>query len=413
MVISNAPIDKYLILLFILFCLNPVCGIILTTIMVLLNSKEISNKSLSVLFIMLALYMGLLNATKIPASDQIQYMNAYLMVPKQTVWESLTNIYGEKYHVAGTTKEMGYGLLNILGYAFSFGYYPLFIVEFTVLMYLLCFNSIRRLLRVIRPANFIQLSVAGAFIMCFFSQFFNLTIHLQRQEIATAVMLYGIVDYCIIEHYTWKRFLIPTIAFTLHTSLGLFLPLFCIRKLCKNKIEKKQLFIILGCIIFLVSICVFVATSLLSSFGMDSYAVERLANAGSSTEDTFDYKFLLMFTAPLLYIVLKNILGKHGTDNSKEYLFYIFFLLLVTFYMLTPDSTMQYRYFMMSYSFWPFIIPLLYVKKSRFISILLTLICVFLFFRFFLTFESMAWHYTSIDNALTCNVISLFLKNPF
>lgn len=413
MFMSNSISNRYLILLLILFCLNPICGIVLTTFIVLFGNEEISIKSLSLLFVMLALYMGLLNATKIPASDQVQYMNAYLLVPKQTIWESLTNIYGERYLTGGTTKEMGYGLLNIVGYYLSFGSYPLFIVEFTVFMYLLCFHSFRRLFCAIRKSNSIALSVAAAYIMCFFSQYFNLTIHLQRQEIATAVMLYGIVDYCIVEHYTWKRFLIPVFAFTLHTSLGLFLPLFCIRKLCKNKIAKKQLIIIIGCIFFLVSICVLVASSLLSSIGGDSYALERLSEAGNSTEDSFDFKFLLVFTIPLLFIVLKNIFSKLKSDYTKEYLFYIFFLALAIFYMLTPDSTMQYRYFMMSYSFWPFIIPLLYKKKSLCISMILTFVCVFLFLRFFITFENMAWHYTSVDNALTCNVVSLYLKNPF
>ena len=357
--------------------------------------------------------MGLLNATKVPASDQIQYMNAYMLIPKQTIWESLTNIYGINYSGEGTTKEMGYGLLNIIGYVTSFGYYPLFILEFTVLMYMFCFKSIKRLFDAIRPSNSLTLTIAAWYIMGFFSQYFNLTIHLQRQEIATTVMLVGIVDYCVSEKYTWKQFIVPVLAMTLHTSVGLFLPLFLIRKLCKDRITKTKLLAILGVIIALITTSVVIASSLLSSLGGDLYALDRLSNAGSSTENSFNYNFLLAFTVPLLFIAIKNILSKSKVDRTKENLFYIFYLELAFFYLLTPDATMQYRYFMMSYSFWPFIIPLAFRRQSMAESVTLTSICVFLFFRFFLTFEDMAWHYTSLENALTCNVISLFLKNPF
>ena len=413
MLLESNQENKNLVVLFLLFCINPILGIIILTIFTLYSKKVSSNRPLNFLFLMMAIYMGLLNATKIPASDQIQYMNAYLLVPQQSIWASLTNIYGEHYNGAGTTKEMGYGFLNIIGYIFSLGYYPLFILEFTICLYMLCFNAIKRLFVVIRPQNYYSLVIASAYVMCFFSQYFNLTIHLQRQEIATAVMLYGIVDYCVSRNFTLKKFLIPLVAVSLHTSLGLFLPLFCIRKCCKNQIGKKQLFVILGCIVVIISFCTLVAKALLSSLGSDSYALERLSEAGSSNEESFSYGFLLLFTLPLLLITARNIIKKTFVDNTCEYLFYIFYFTLVAFYLITPDATMQYRYFMMSYSFWPFIIPLLFRKRSMYQTVVLTSLCTFLFLRFFITFESMAWHYTSVENALTCNVFSLFMKNSF
>lgn len=407
--------NRTLPILVLVFALNPIVGILLTTFWVLGSSTaEVDRKKMMCLFLMLATYMGLLNATKTPASDQVQYMHAYMLVSDQNLWQSLTNIYGQRYNDAGTTKEMGYGLLNIVGYYVSFGYYPLFILEFTILLYMLCFMSIKRLFRVIRPTYWQTLTVASVYIMCFYSQYFNLTVHLQRQEIATAVMLFSIVDYCVSEEYTWKRFLVPLFAITLHTSVGLFLPLFCVRKIFKNNIERKQLLIILGICLLLVGASVTIAGSLLSALGGDFYALDRLSNAGESIEESFNYNFIFSISLPLLLIVGKNVFSKkQNTNNTPENIFYLFFLVVVIFYMLIPDTTMQYRYFMMSYSFWPFVIPLLFKKKSLYSSVTLSMICVFFFFRFFLTFDSMVWHYTSVDNALACNAISLFMKNPF
>lgn len=163
----------------------------------------------------------------------------------------------------------------------------------------------------------------------------------------------------------------------------------------------------------LVRASVTIAGSLLSSLGVDFYALDRLSNAGESIEESFNYNFLFSISLPLLLIVGKNVFLKKQNNNTPENIFYLFFLVVVMFYMLIPDATMQYRYFMMSYSFWPFVIPLWFKKKSLYASVTLSMICVFFFFRFFLTFDDMVWHYTSVDNALTCNAISLFMKNPF
>ena len=170
MLLESNQENKNLVVLFLLFCINPILGIIILTIFILYSKKVSSNRPVNFLFLMMAIYMGLLNATKIPASDQIQYMNAYLLVPQQSIWASLTNIYGEHYNGAGTTKEMGYGFLNIIGYIFSLGYYPLFVLEFTVCLYMLGFVAIKRFFRVVRPNNWLILTVSAIYIMCFYSQ---------------------------------------------------------------------------------------------------------------------------------------------------------------------------------------------------------------------------------------------------
>lgn len=66
---------------------------------------------------------------------------------------------------------------------------------------------------------------------------------------------------------------------------------------------------------------------------------------------------------------------------------------------------MQYRYFMMSYSFMPFILPLMFKRNNNYRKIYLFLIAAFFLFRFYATFEDMVWDYASVEDVLLKNYI--------
>lgn len=378
------------------------------------KGRYVEKSQLRLMFIMLALFMAVVNVTKVPESDQVQYMDAYLLVPHQSIWQSLTNIYGEKVANGGTTKEMGYGLLNIVGYVCSFGSYPLFVVEFTFLLYWIYFMAISRFFKAVAPQYSLVCILGACFILCFFTQFFNLTIHLQRQEIATAVMVYAIVDYSVSADYSFKRFLVALFAVTLHTSVGLFLPIFLVKKFFNGKVGMRQVIVVLSVVLVLLGLSNVLAASLLSSLGgQEAYALERMAGAGTSTESSFDISFILIFNVPLIFIAVKNIYQRRKCDSTSENVFYLSYLVVASFTLLTPDATMRYRYFMMSYAFWPFVLPLLVRKNLMVLKGYLAVIVIFLFFRFFITFDAMPWTYAPVEDVLTSNLFSLYLCNPF
>ena len=131
--------SKLMFVAIVLFLLMPIVGILFAATIVIQNNIK-DKRIYFFLFLLMALYMGVINVTKTPASDQVQYMNAYMQIPNQTLFESLTNIYVDSSRL--TYKEMGYGLLNFLGYYISFGNYKLFIIEFTVFLYMLLMISI-------------------------------------------------------------------------------------------------------------------------------------------------------------------------------------------------------------------------------------------------------------------------------
>ena len=231
--------SRLMLLASLLFLLMPICGILFCTVLAM-NDRSGDKRLLTVLFLFLSLYMGAINATKVPYSDQVQYMNAYLLVPHQSFLESLTNIYGNKFST--TYKEMGFGLLNFVGYYLSLGNYQLFVVEYSVLLYMLMMVSVRKFIDYMGVRPQLPFVVSAVFSLCFYSQYFNLTIHLQRQMIATAVMLWALVDSTVKQKPNW---IVAIIAVTLHTSTGLFLPFLFLLQV-KKRLQSWHIFALLA-----------------------------------------------------------------------------------------------------------------------------------------------------------------------
>lgn len=406
---SGLSRDQYLrviLVLSALFLLMPLAAILGATVLIL--SQKIKQKEfLFFLFTLIAIYLGLINATKVPMSDQENYMNAYRLVPHQSVWDSLTNLYGMRYAEDFTTKEMGYGLLNIIGYGLSLGYYPLFIVEFTVLLYMLYFVSIYRFFAYLRLRNKVYYILSGVFCLSFFTQFFNLSIHLQRQEIATAIMIYALVDSVVRKKINWYLVIVGVL---MHTSTGFFLPLFVMRHFLGQTVSKKMMALILVlCAVFTLGMN-FIFQVVGGSLGGELYALERLKNAGTSGEERFDITTVLFFSLPLAVVALKRFFIDNKQLKKNEYFLYVSYLALILFAALNPDNTMQYRYFMMSYGFLPFLLPLLVSKQTWYTQAYLFGAAFFFTVRFFFTFDDIIWKYALVESVMLDNVVSLLLK---
>ena len=393
---------KFMLFASIVFLLMPIAGVFFA-VLIIMQNKIKDKRTYFFFFLLMALYMGAINATKTPASDQVNYMHAYMLIPNQTFFESLTNIYGDRF--SATSKEVGFGLLNFLGYYLSFGNYKLFILEFSVLLYILMMVSLYKFYRYLNVTPFKDYIISSVFILCFFSQYFNLTIHVQRQMIATAVMLWLLVDSTIKQKVNW---IIALIAVSLHTSVALFFP-FLILVYFRNKIKVWQILCLI--ILFCVAIGFLpVASSAFSTlFGGEIYGLNRLANAGSSNETRFDIGIMLFFSIPLTYISLRELWKEKKNINITLNIVFISYIFLICFSFFNPDNTMQYRYFMMSYSFMAFILPLLFVKCKRFNKLYLLFIASFFFVRFYMTFEDMVWIYAPVEDVLLSNYISLLL----
>lgn len=395
---------KFIFLVCCIYLISPLSGLFLLFLFTV--SKHSNNTvALYFFFCLLALYIGLINSTKIPVTDQIMYYEAYKLVPQRNLWENLTGIYGT--HGEMTTKEIGFGLFNFVGYYCTFGSYPLFITVFTFILYMLYYDAIYKWFNFIKVKNSTLYIISAVVTLTFFTQFFNITIHLQRQMIATAFIIYAITQTIVKNKVSWW---IVILGFTMHTATGLFIPLFLILQFYK-KIQKKQILLILLGFILLISSLNYIAASLLSVIQLDVYALNRLEKMGSSNEDAMSNNIIMLVSIPLVFISLRNLLASEKKIGpSNENILYLFYLFNVTFSVLNPDNTMQYRFFMMSYGFIPLILPLL-AKKKSYEKAWLVIVPFFFFLRFFFTFEDIVFKYAPVEYIAFGNVFTLFNYN--
>lgn len=390
-----------------LYLACPLLGllILLTFILSRINNKD--KKIIYLFFFLLSLYLGLINSSKIPVTDQLMYYEAYSMVPQRNILENLMGIYGDREL---TPKEMGFGLLNLIGYYITMGNYPLFITLFTVLLYMLYFDAIYKWFYYIQVQQPICYIISAILILAFFTQFYNITIHLQRQMLATAVVVHAIVQTIIRDKVAWPSVIL---SFTLHTSVGIFLPLFIFYRYIK-KLSLVKILLVVGIFIFLMSGLSTLATFLISVIGgVDVYALNRLEgmnNAGR--EEAMPIAVVMLISIPLTLISLKNIhfVNKYKI-RSNEIVLYVFYFFLISFSIFNPNNTMQYRYFMMSYGFIPFIIPLFFRKLNQLELLYLLVLPVFLILCFYFTFESIPFSYAPLEIILFGNIYSLFNYN--
>lgn len=389
-----------------LYLACPLLGllILLTFILSRINNKN--KKIIYLFFFLLSLYLGLINSSKIPVTDQLMYYEAYNMVPQRNILENLMGIYGDREL---TPKEMGFGLLNLIGYYITMGNYPLFITLFTVLLYMLYFDAIYKWFYYIHVQQPVFYIISAILILAFFIQFFNLTIHLQRQMLATAVVVHAIIQTVIKDKVAWSS---AILSLTLHTSVGIFLPLFIFYSYIK-KLSLIKILSVVGFFIFLMAGLSTLATSLTSIIGVDMYALNRLEgmnNAGR--EDAMPMTLVMLISFPLTLISLKNIhfVNKYKI-RSNEIVLYVFYFFLISFSAFNPNNTMQYRYFMMSYGFIPFILPVFFRKLNQLEFLYLLVLPVFLILRFYFTFESIPFTYAPLEIILFGNIYSLFNYN--
>lgn len=393
---------KFTIVCSILFLVFPIAGVVLSFIGVIINKGQ-DKRYLWLVFSLLSLYMGAINATKIPMSDQIGYYRAYTMVPKNGFWGSLMNIYGSEWKENWSTKEMGYGFLNYIGYYISFGNYQIFILLFTATLYILYFKAINKFYNHIYIKKNRHLYILSAIIiLSFFTQFFNLTIHIQRQMIASAVMFYALIQMTEKQKIPW----IPMVfACTLHTTMMFFVPFFFISFLSKPL--KFKYFIIIICAMIICIIAAPNAAMVIISEGADTYALQRLAYTGNGDNIGLNLKTAYVVSIPLCLICLKNMyIEKKYIVRGESFIYMVYFILMILVFF-SNNSTIQYRFMMASYGFIALFLPLLLRNGTEKAKIYLILSSFFFILRFYTTFDDIAWEYAPVEDILFDNFFSL------
>lgn len=359
-----------------------------------LRQEKADERSYMLLFATMACYMAVINASKYPAGDQSNYWAAYMMIPDHDLSWAMTHLYG--FGEATNGKEFMNGIYNYVGYYLTAGCYPLFIWLNTVFLYMCFYFGIMKMFENKRNAKVAIL--AGVLCLSFYTQFFNLTIHLQRQVLAYAIVVW--LYY--VKATTGKTNLIGImVAVFTHTTAIFFVP-FLYLEIFYKRIDFKRL----SAICLLMLGLLFVASTITNGVDVQdtnalSYSISRLQEINVDDDGgRLNMPMYLVFNIPLLILTLMNITRK-GLGRY-EYITYNSYIILFLFVLsMTGKPLVQYRYSFFTYGYIGLILPMFWCNnKQSLYNIYATIISLFFVVRFYLTFDQITWTYDPVWKSL-------------
>lgn len=351
--------------------------------------RRADNRSCAVLFAVFASYMAVINASKFPGGDQANYWAVYMKVPEQGFWWAVNHIYG--YHDSTNGKEFMNGIYNYVGYYITGGCYPLYIWLNTIAVYLPFYYGIKKMFERRRNAKWAIL--AGVLCLSFYTQFFNLTIHLQRQVLAYAIVM-GLYY---LKASTGKINLwgVAIAVFT-HTTTIFFLP-FLFLDLFYKRIGVKRLLLIgelLLAVLFVVGRITSAAEVTREESNALTYSISRVQSMEAADDGgRLNLPMFLLFNIPLLCITILNI-TRRGLSRY-EYITYNSYIVLFLFVLSMSGSPLvQYRYAFFTYGYIGLILPVfLCGRDSGLYRFYAAAISLFFIARFYMTFAQITWRY--------------------
>lgn len=382
----------YLIIFGLIFIINPFLSVLLLLLLpILYPIKE--KEWLYTLFILLAIYMGPINSTKGLAGDYTSYYDLFKTAKDLNLYDALLIMGG---------KEIVYCLLNYLG-ALLLPSFKMYAFVVTVAIYLFMYLSIYKYYKSIEQENTLYI-ISAVFILTFFTQFFNLTTHLLRQELANAIMMYVLVVRATENKINWPLIIASVF---IHTTMLFFVPILlfpAFRETIRgyNIVKVGGVFLLLAGLISNVGFF----ASLFSFSETLSYGFKRLnVDGGISDGGIINFMFLIIVLCPLLIIALKQLYFSDKSSTSGILLSNALLILAILVLGSTSNPLIQYRFFYMSYAFMPFLLPLAFKKGSMLFSPYLIGISLFFFFRFYRTFDDIPFPFAPVEHILTKNIL--------
>lgn len=192
----------------ILFAIAPLLSVLISIVLVALSGKT-KYLSIIVLALLLSLYLGSINATKIPESDLLNFYS----------WLSLARSFTLTQYVVLFGKEPFYFL-----WIYLIGNFPgingaLFVLVSTAVVYFIFFFCLISLGRAI---NWTENRVMGVMLLfAFFAPLFNASAHLMREFMAGAFVLIYFVR-CILGYK--KNIWVLFLAALTHSTAAIFIP---------------------------------------------------------------------------------------------------------------------------------------------------------------------------------------------
>lgn len=384
----------------ILFLLFPVLGIIIATFFAI----KIENRQLILfLLVLLVLYLSALNTTKVPVSDMMVYLRMYNSVPQNGYHNTLMFLTK-----GSTTKDVGYAsLVYLLYYIFSGNQY-LFI--FTVSIFTLSFFFVAIYKFGIEYGFPSYLIVAELLAIAFFTQYFSLTFHLVRQELATSIFFYALT----FRHLSIKRFIVWSIvASSIHSSIVAII-MFSIIPFMNQELTVKKMAILVGGALSFAVLASSLGAFLSDNYELEGsigYSVSRMAEAGGGEQDLVKMsRIIYVFSALILILSVIEMFKNKGKVVYPEVI-NICFVWSVLVLGMSVSPLLQKRFYFIEYNFLPFVIFLFFRHNPQLLKVVCICVVFFLEVRFYANLNN-AFQYAPFEEVLVEPFFKLINFSP-
>lgn len=388
--VESRDLWGYYILCGILFFLYPILGIFIASLFAI---KTESRQVLLLLIVFLVLYLSALNSTKVPVSDMRNYLRMFNAVPSSGYSDTL--LYYARG--GGAAKDMGYSTLVYILYYLTFGNQNAFIIIVSSITFSFYFIAIYKFC--VKYELPIYLIVSELLVIAFFTQYFTLTFHLVRQELATSIFFYALT----FRSSSIKKYIIwSVVASTMHSAI-VAIVIFSIIPYMNQELTKKRIVILVGIALSFIFIVSNVGVFLLDNIELEGsfeYSVSRMAEAeGASDGLNKSSGTIYIYSALMTFLSIIEILKNKGnvTYPLIVNLCFVWGVLVLGLY---GSPLLQYRFYFMEHNFLPFVVFLLFRHNS--IILKMVCFCTVLFFivRFYVSLNNV-FQYVPSEEALT------------
>lgn len=386
-----------------LFLLNPTIALI-GSFVVLLTTPSPTKGVYYLFYLLLASWMGVLNMTKEPVSDQIYYTLCYQNVKVSDInsfWTAVLEYryLSELYLSFISYKEILFNFYSVVCHLLTGGnvrgYY--FIITFN--FYILHYFALHKILSASNRSK--SDIICAVVLITFFSPLFIQTIHGVRQMLATSFLIYAIA-YRTVE----KRFHFPflIISFFIHNTTLLYIVLSLIPYFYTKLSVKKTAIL---CIVFIILLSTYVKICLffekLDVIGL-SDAASRVAHLDMSEKFAVNVRANMIYCIPTaivaLIIAFREYMNK-GVKVSPMISFpYFFFITAFIVFGFSSAPTLQFRYMIYIFSFIPFILPFAFKTQEKRQKIYSWGLAIFFSCRFFF-YDAWPSKYASMEDIIS------------
>ena len=340
----------------ILFLLSPILSGICFFIY-FFSKKEISKGGYIVFLACLSMWAGGVFATKEIGGDIYAYRLFYLDAGRLGILDFTKNAWGAENY-----REPLYSLIVYFGYYLTGGNFRLFTFALSsATVFIGLYAAVRFLLSLRATKGAI---LCGVISLTFFIQYFDLVTHLTRQVLAMSIVMYAISRKAEDGKNHWWLLISSVL---IHTT-ALLLVCFSLIPWIRKRLGLVPLSATLGIVGGAVAFNYLIGSSLAEvsqGVGAINYAAQRLGSNLSDSDSGMNSFIMALVLAPLSFFAIKNIWGNKKSPPAYCFVANIFLALTVFVVCFSQNPLVQYRYFYYTFSFIPFLLPLLRLRSSR------------------------------------------------